>query len=105
MSVEVPDGHGGWVTAQDESGISCGTQENSAVRSDGCFRPGTPRQVRIRTNLEIYWDCIEWAQGAPDAPLKTVTLDPNVADLHYRGYSVMHRPNAPRAGSAGLQPD
>jgi hypothetical protein len=56
------------------------------------FRPGTPRKVRIRTNLEIYWDAIHWAQGAPDAPLKETTLDPSVADLHYRGYSVMHMP-------------
>jgi hypothetical protein len=48
--------------------------------------------VRLRTNLEIYWDAIQWARGAPDAPLKTVTLDPTVADLHYRGYSVMHMP-------------
>jgi len=48
--------------------------------------------VRLRTNLEIYWDAIHWAQGAPEAPLKEVTLDPTVADLHYRGYSVMHMP-------------
>ena len=31
-------------------------------------------------------------KGAPDAPLKETTLDPAVADLHYRGYSVMHMP-------------
>ena len=48
--------------------------------------------MRLRTNLEIYWDAIEWAQGAPDAPLKKRRLDPSVADLHYRGYSVMQMP-------------
>ena len=48
--------------------------------------------MRLRTNLEMYWDAIDWAQGSPDTKLKEVTLDPEVADLHYRGYSVMNMP-------------
>ena len=61
---------------------------------------GVPRRVRLRTNLEIYWDCITWAKGASKevvAAVKTKRLDPTVADLHYRGYSMINRPdpNAP----------
>ena len=97
LSVEVPDGHGGWVTAQDNLGFPAGRKKTVLFNLTHLFRPGTPRRVRIRTNLEIYWDAIQWAQGAPDTPLKTVTLNPNVADLHYRGYSVMHMPGAARA--------
>jgi hypothetical protein len=48
----------------------------------------------LRTNLEIYWDKIEWAPGLPETLLKTVQLDPAVADLHFRGYSVIDRANA-----------
>jgi Tfp pilus assembly protein PilF len=92
LSLEVPDGHGGWVTAQDNLGFPAGRKKTILFNLTNIFRPGTPRRVRIRTNLEIYWDCIRWAQGAPDAPLKKMTLDPTVADLHYRGYSVMHMP-------------
>ena len=92
LSLEVPDGHGGWVTAQDNLGFPAGRKKTILFNLTNIFRPGTPRRVRIRTNLEIYWDCIRWAQGAPDAPLKKVTLNPTVADLHYRGYSVMHMP-------------
>ena len=92
MSVEVPDGRGGWVTAQDNLGFPAGRKKTVLFNLTNIFRPGTPRQVRLRTNLEIYWDAIHWAQGAPDAPLKETTLDPSVADLHYRGYSVMHMP-------------
>jgi tetratricopeptide (TPR) repeat protein len=92
MSVEVPDGRGGWVTAQDNLGFPAGRKKTVLFNLTDVFRPGTPRRVRLRTNLEIYWDAIHWAQGAPDAPLKEVTLDPVVADLHYRGYSVMHMP-------------
>jgi tetratricopeptide (TPR) repeat protein len=97
LSIEVPDGHGGWVTAQDNLGFPAGRKKTILFNLTNVFRPGTPRRVRIRTNLEIYWDLIQWAQGAPDAPLKKVTLDPTVADLHYRGYSVMHMPGAARA--------
>lgn len=92
LSLEVPDGHGGWVTAQDNLGFPAGRKKTILFNLTNVFRPGTPRRVRLRTNLEIYWDAIHWARGAPDTPLKEVTLDPTVADLHYRGYSVMHMP-------------
>jgi len=97
LSLEVPDGHGGWVTAQDNLGFPAGRKKTILFNLTNVFRPGTPRRVRIRTNLEIYWDAIHWAQGAPDTQLKTVTLNPSVADLHYRGYSVMHMPELARA--------
>jgi tetratricopeptide (TPR) repeat protein len=97
MSLEVPDGHGGWVTAQDNLGFPAGRKKTVLFNLTDVFRPGTARRVRIRTNLEIYWDAIHWAQGAPDTEVKTVTLNPNAADLHYRGYSVMHMPGVARA--------
>ena len=94
MSIEVPDGHGGWMTAQANLGFPAGRKKTVLFNLTDVFRPGTPRRVRIRTNLEIYWDCIEWAQGMPDAPLKTARLEPNYADLHYRGYSSISRPDS-----------
>jgi Flp pilus assembly protein TadD len=94
MSIEVPDGRGGWVTAQSNLGFPAGRKKTVLFNLTDAFRQGTPRRVRIRTNLEIYWDCIEWAQGMPDAPLKTARLEPNYADLHYRGYSSISRPDS-----------
>jgi hypothetical protein len=94
MSIEVPDGRGGWVTAQSNLGFPAGRKKTVLFNLTNVFRAGTPRRVRIRTNLEIYWDCIEWAQGMPDAPLKTVRLEPSYADLHYRGYSSISRPDS-----------
>lgn len=99
MTIEVPDGNGGWVATPAESnrGFPAGRKKTVLFDLTDAFRPGTPRKVRIRTNLEIYWDCITWAEGAPTAPTRAVTLDANVADLHYRGYSVIEHPdpNAP----------
>jgi tetratricopeptide (TPR) repeat protein len=93
MSVEVPDGRGGWQAAQSNLGFPAGRKKTVLFNLTDIFKPGTPRKVRLRTNLEIYWDCIEWATGAPAAPVKTQILDPQVADLHYRGYSVIERPD------------
>jgi cytochrome c-type biogenesis protein CcmH/NrfG len=94
LSLEVPDGHGGWIVAQPNLGFPAGRKKTILFNLTDVFRPGTPRRVRLRTNLEIYWDKIEWAQGLPDAPLKMQRLAPTMADLHYRGYSVIHRPDA-----------
>ncbi len=93
LSLEVPDGRGGWVVARPNLGFPAGRKKICLVDLTNVFRTNTPRRVRLRTNLEIYWDSIEWAQGLPNTPLKTVHLDPTVADLHYRGYSVMNQAN------------
>jgi len=94
MSVEVPDGRGGWIAAQSDLGFPAGRKKTVLFNLTNIFRPGTPRRVRLRTNLEIYWDCIEWAVGDPGVEVKTKTLDAEAADLHYRGYSTIDRPDA-----------
>ena len=94
MSLEVPDGNGGWSVARSNLGFPAGRKKTVLFDLKDIFKPNTPRRVRIRTNLEIYWDHIEWAEGLPDAELKMVRLSPSTADLHYRGYSVINRPDA-----------
>ena len=94
LSLEVPDGHGGWRTVQLNLGFPAGRKKTCLINIENVFLPGTPRKLRLQTNLEIYWDSIEWAQGLPDAQLKVTRLDPSLADLHYRGYSVVHQANA-----------
>ena len=93
LVLEVPDGHGGWMVARDNLGFPAGRRKTILVDLTNVFRPGTPHRVRLRTNLEIYWDAIEWARGLPDTPLAIAHLAPDVADLHYRGYSVIATPN------------
>jgi Tfp pilus assembly protein PilF len=99
LTIEVPDGNGGWVAtpAETNRGFPAGRKKTVVFDLTDAFKPGTPRKVRIRTNLEIYWDCITWAEGAPTAPTRAIVLDPDTADLHYRGYSVIEHPdpNAP----------
>jgi hypothetical protein len=94
LSMEVQDGHGGWHTARANLGFPAGRQKSCLINLENVFLPGTPRKLRLRTNLEVYWDAIEWAQGLPDTQLKVTRLDPSLADLHYRGYSVVTQADA-----------
>jgi len=94
LSMEVPDGKGGWIVAQPNLGFPAGRKKICLFDLAGVFRPNTPRRLRLRTNLEIFWDSIEWAKGLSDAQSTTIRINPEVADLHYRGYSVIDKPNA-----------
>jgi tetratricopeptide (TPR) repeat protein len=93
LSLEVPDGKGGWLVAQPNLGFPAGRKKTILFNLTDVFGLGTPRRVRIRTNLEIYWDQIEWAVGLPNARVKTIELSPTLTDLHYRGYSVINKPD------------
>lgn len=93
LSLEVPNGHGGWVVAKPNLGFPAGRKKICLFDLTGLFRPGATHKVRLKTNLEIYWDSIEWAQGLPETPLKIARLAPEMANLHYRGYSVIHQAN------------
>lgn len=94
LSLEVLDANGNWIVAASNLGFPAGRKKTVLFNLTDIFRPGAPRRVRIRTNLEIYWDQIEWAEGLPNAAVKTVELSPNSTDLHYRGYSVINKPDA-----------
>jgi hypothetical protein len=61
---------------------------------------GNARRLRLRTNLEIYWDSLLLGQTA-DVPLRTQKLPVTSAELRYRGYS---RTESPR-GDAPETPD
>jgi len=93
LSVEVPGERGDFVVFRDNLGFPAGRRKTILIELTNAFRPGTPHRVRLRTNLEIYWDRIEWARGAPDAPLHIAHVAPSVADLHYRGYSAIAAPD------------
>ncbi|HKY41879.1 MAG TPA: CRTAC1 family protein, partial [Pyrinomonadaceae bacterium] len=93
LSLEVPDGRGGWEVVRPNLGFPAGRKKICLFDLTNVFRSGRPRRLRLRTNLEVYWDSLEWAVGLPDAELKTARLNPDTADLHHRGYSVINQAN------------
>jgi Tfp pilus assembly protein PilF len=93
LSMEIPDGRGGWQVVRPNLGFPAGRKKICLFDLTDVFKPGIPRRLRLRTNLEIFWDSFEWAVGVGGAQLKTTRLDPQVADLHHRGYSVINQTN------------
>jgi thioredoxin-like negative regulator of GroEL len=94
LSLEVPNGRGGWAVARPNLGFPAGRKKTCVIDITSVFLPGTAHIVRLRTNLEVYWDQIEWAQGRPDISPQVTRLAPASAELRYRGYSTISQANS-----------
>jgi DNA-binding SARP family transcriptional activator len=89
-SLEVRDTRGRWTTAIPNIGFPSGKDKTIVIDLAGKF-PTKDHRVRIRTNMQIYWDQAFVATNASTSPLRTTVLQPVSADLHFRGYSRMYR--------------
>jgi Tfp pilus assembly protein PilF len=94
LSLEVPDGKGGWTVAKSGLGFPSGKNKTILINLEGVFRPGSPRRVRLRTNLEVYWDSIELAQGLPATTIREERVLAHTAELRYRGFSMIRANNS-----------
>lgn len=94
LSIEVPDESGSWVTARANQGFPAGKNKIIVLDLEGIFRPSASRRLRLRTNMEIYWDQLAWAESLPASSIKETRINLESADLHYRGFSVMTQANA-----------
>ena len=92
-SVAVKDKTGAWKTVIDMIGLPAGKNKTITVDLTGKFL-SDDRHVRIETDMQIYWDAVFFTVGTQDVPIEMTTLNPDSADLHYRGFSEMYRPNA-----------
>jgi hypothetical protein len=91
LQLEVPDGNGGWTVVRDDLGFPAGKSKTMLIDLSGVFDDGTPRRIRLRTTMEIYWDRLAWATGRDDAATETHRLDAETADLRYRGFSAVRQ--------------
>ncbi|HXL86865.1 MAG TPA: hypothetical protein VN927_06620, partial [Gemmatimonadaceae bacterium] len=89
-SLEVRDASGRWRTANPNIGFPSGKNKTMVVDLAGKF-PTSDHHVRIRTNMQIYWDQAFVSRDLANTPVKTTTLAPLSADLHSRGFSRMYR--------------
>ena len=87
--VQVRDATGQWRTVANLT-FPAGKDKSIIVDMSGKWLWGD-RHVRIRTNMEIYWDHVFLSLGADAAPLTITRLAPVAADLHARGWSRVFR--------------
>ena len=93
LTLEIPDGKGGWKVARDDLGFPAGKNKTMVIRLDGIDGPGVSRRFRLRTNMEIYWDALQIAEGRADSPIEKTELLAETADLRYRGILEMAEAN------------
>lgn len=84
--LQVKDERGEWVTVLEDMGMPAGKPKTIAVDLSGRFI-GARREVRIVTNLCVFWDEIFLSEdaGAPEARL--TALKPGAAGLEFRGFA------------------
>ncbi|HVG34177.1 MAG TPA: FG-GAP-like repeat-containing protein [Pyrinomonadaceae bacterium] len=85
-ALQVKDQSGRWRTVISNIGVPIGRPQTVAVNLTGKFLSAS-REVRIVTNMRIYWDQILVDMSSGDFPTQTTRLDPSVADLRWRGFS------------------
>jgi Flp pilus assembly protein TadD len=91
-ALQVKDKQGHWRTIIENVGIPVGRPQTVVVDLTGKFLSEN-REVRIVTNMRIYWDQVLVDTSAGDFPLQLTRLDPSVANLRWRGFSLEHSPD------------
>ncbi|HVS39873.1 MAG TPA: FG-GAP-like repeat-containing protein, partial [Gemmataceae bacterium] len=93
LVLEVADGKGGWTAGRPALGFPAGKNKTIVIRLDDI--PGqkgvAPRRFRLRTNMEIYWDALEYAEGLDAGQARQTVLLPETAELRHRGISRITR--------------
>lgn len=85
-ALQVKDKRGQWQTVIDDIGIPVGRPQTVTVDLTGKFLSSS-REVRIVTNMRIYWDQILVGDTDVREPTKLTYLNPLQADLRWRGFS------------------
>ena len=91
-ALQVKDKNGHWHTVIENVGIPVGRPQTVVVDLTGKFLSAS-RDVRIVTNMRIYWDQILVDTSGGNFPLQVTHLDPSVGDLRWRGFSLEHSPD------------
>jgi Flp pilus assembly protein TadD len=84
--LQVKDARGNWKTVVEDMGIPSGKPKSIVVDLTGKFLSRS-REVRIVTNLCVYWDEIFLTDDADAPRARLSALDASAANLHFRGFS------------------
>ncbi|HEY1404239.1 MAG TPA: hypothetical protein VGB05_08945, partial [Pyrinomonadaceae bacterium] len=91
-ALQVKDARGRWQTVIEDIGVPVGRPQTVVVDLTGKFL-SRRREVRIVTNMRIYWDQILFDAPGAASPVQLTRLDPLRADLRWRGFSAQASPD------------
>ena len=90
--IEAPDGQGGWSTVMAEAGFPAGLPRMMTVDISSLPVRQTGK-LRIRTNMEVFWDQIFLGEDVAHDKLAVHTMRPLVAELRPLGYPREYSPD------------
>ncbi|HWB23924.1 MAG TPA: FG-GAP-like repeat-containing protein [Chitinophagaceae bacterium] len=93
--LQVMNKKGEWQTVIDNIGFPMGRDKMVIANLSGKFLTANDRRIRIRTNMQIYWDEAFFSTGNAKAPVQMRDLTMLDATLGYRGYSSSYRKGGP----------
>jgi len=88
--IQVLNKNGEWETIFENLGFPMGKDKTIVADLSGKFL-SDDHHIRIRTNMDIYWDYIFFSGKPADDPIITTEMSPVNADLRYRGFSEGYR--------------
>jgi len=89
--LQVINKEGKWETVVKDIGFPAGKDKTLVVNLRGKLPDPSNPKIRIRTNMEIYWDQIFYSNEVVGEEMASISLDVEKADLHYRGFSATYR--------------
>ncbi len=84
--LQVKDAQGNWKTVIADMGMPSGKPKRMAVDLTGKFLSAS-REVRIVTNMCVYWDEIYLSDGASAPVVRQTTVPVEKAEVEFRGFS------------------
>jgi Tfp pilus assembly protein PilF len=86
-TIEARGKDGRWHVIAEHFGYMAGSSRRSAVPLDRSRLPLDARELRISTNLQIYWDCISIVDGEPCPSARRNTLEMAYAEVAEVGFA------------------
>ncbi len=85
--LQVRDAQGQWKTVIEDMGMPDGKPKTIAVDLTGKFLTATNREVRIVTNLCVYWDEVFLSERVASPTARRTVLKNSEAAVRFRGFS------------------
>ncbi len=88
LSLDILDEKGNWRTVKDDFGVPAGKLKTLVIDL-----PKGTKSCRLRTNMEIFWDKLAWAEKVSESENTTKQLELSNAELRFRGFSQIEKKN------------
>jgi len=88
VSLEAQDTRGRWRVVETDLGFPAGKNKTMLIDLEGI---ADARRVRLRTNLEVYWDALMLGTTSTE-PVSMTRVAASSAELRYRGFSQTRSP-------------